>query len=94
MTASVCVRFGSVVRNLRESCRLSQEQLAERADLNRSYVGEIERGVAMPSLATLIKLLTALDVTASSLLARYERGGAQLAADAGVVPARAGIQRL
>ncbi|GAA5157772.1 helix-turn-helix transcriptional regulator [Viridibacterium curvum] len=93
MSAEVSVRFGSVVRNLRESCSLSQEQLAERADLNRSYVGEIERGAAMPSLATLIKLSIALDVTASSLLARYERSGGHLSTDT-VTPAQAGIQRL
>jgi transcriptional regulator with XRE-family HTH domain len=67
------VRFGSVVRQLRESHSLSQEQLAERADLNRSYIGEIERGSAMPSLATLIKLSSALEITPSSLLARYEQ---------------------
>jgi XRE family transcriptional regulator, regulator of sulfur utilization len=73
MSGNVCVRFGAVVRQLRESHRLSQEQLAERADLNRSYLGEIERGIAMPSLATLIKLSHALEVAPSSLLARYEQ---------------------
>jgi len=87
MNASLSARFGSVVRQLRESHSLSQEQLAERADLNRSYLGEIERGVAMPSLATLIKLSHALEVAPSSLLARYEQSTS-------VIPAEAGIQRL
>ncbi|MGC3964140.1 MAG: helix-turn-helix transcriptional regulator [Rhodocyclaceae bacterium] len=70
----LCAQFGLVVRTQREALALSQEQLAERADLNRSYLGEIERGVAMPSLATVIKLAAALGVTPSSLLARYEEG--------------------
>ncbi|MFA9439371.1 helix-turn-helix domain-containing protein [Uliginosibacterium sp. sgz301328] len=68
----LCAQFGLVVRTQREALALSQEQLAERADLNRSYLGEIERGVAMPSLATVIKLAAALGVTPSFLLARYE----------------------
>ncbi|MDQ8022081.1 MAG: helix-turn-helix transcriptional regulator [Moraxellaceae bacterium] len=68
-----CQRFGRVVRQSREAQGWSQEQLAERADLNRSYIGEIERGDAMPSLATLAKLATALGVTLSALMARYEQ---------------------
>jgi XRE family transcriptional regulator, regulator of sulfur utilization len=68
----LCAQFGAVVRSLREAQALSQEQLAERADLNRSYIGEIERGVAMPSLATVVKLAAALGVSSSTLLARYE----------------------
>jgi XRE family transcriptional regulator, regulator of sulfur utilization len=76
--SGLCIRFGSVVRQLREAHSLSQEQLAERADLNRSYIGEIERGSAMPSLATVIKLSSALGVTPSSLLARYEQVGCQV----------------
>jgi transcriptional regulator with XRE-family HTH domain len=71
--SALCVRFGLVVRQMREAHSLSQEQLAERADLNRSYIGEIERGSAMPSLATVIKLSRALQVTPSSLLAKYEQ---------------------
>ena len=36
--------FGLAVRQSREALGWSQEQLAARADLNRSYVGEVERG--------------------------------------------------
>lgn len=64
--------FGRVVRDLREERGWSQEQLAEHADLNRGYVGDIERGQAMPSLATLAKLATALGVKPSTLVARFE----------------------
>lgn len=68
----LCDRFGLVVRQLREAHGWSQELLAEKADLNRSYLGEIERGLAMPSLATVAKLAAALGVSLSSLMARYE----------------------
>ena len=39
--------FGVAVRQLREARGWSQEQLSEQANLNRSYVGEIERGRAI-----------------------------------------------
>ena len=65
-------RFPLVVRQLREERGWSQEELAERADLNRSYVGEIERGIATPSLVTVSKLALGLDLSASTLLAQCE----------------------
>ncbi len=65
-------RFGTVVRLRREELRWSQEALAERATLNRSYVGEIERGQVVPSLATVDKLAEALELRLSVLFARCE----------------------
>ncbi len=69
----LAVHFGSAVRDLREARGWSQEQLAEHADLNRSYVGDLERGQAMPSLATLTKLACALGLQVSALIAHFER---------------------
>ena len=68
-------RFGPVIRELRESRGWSQEQLAGQASLNRSYMGEIERSAAMPSLATAEKLARAFDVALSDLIARCEKAG-------------------
>lgn len=65
--------FGITVRQLREQRCWSQEVLAERADLNRSYIGELERGQAIPSLITLKKLSLALGVSLTNLLAHTER---------------------
>lgn len=65
-------RFGSVVRKSREARGWSQERLAGRAELNRSYMGEIERATAMPSLATAAKLAQALEVPLSELISRCE----------------------
>jgi transcriptional regulator with XRE-family HTH domain len=66
-------RFGIVVRQLRVARRWSQERLASRAELNRSYMGEIERAAVMPSLATAAKLAQALEVPLSELIQRCER---------------------
>jgi transcriptional regulator with XRE-family HTH domain len=65
--------FGRIIKQVREERGWSQEVLADKADLNRSYVGEVERGSAMPSLSTVAKLATALNVPASGLLARCEQ---------------------
>ncbi len=69
---SLSIKFGKIVKSLREERGLSQEILADRADLNRSYVGEVERGTAMPSLGTVTKIAKALNISSSNLLARYE----------------------
>ncbi|WP_153146388.1 helix-turn-helix domain-containing protein [Dechloromonas sp. H13] len=68
--------FGRAVRELREAQGWSQELLAEKADLNRSYIGEVERGRAIPSLATAAKLASALELPLSGLLAHCERRAA------------------
>ena len=72
---SLCTRFGRAVRLLREARGWSQERLAEYADLNRSYLGEIERGGVAPSLVTVAKLAAALNVAAADLVARCEEAG-------------------
>jgi transcriptional regulator with XRE-family HTH domain len=66
------IQFAQVLRQLREERGWSQEQLAEHADLNRSYLGEVERGCAVPSLLTVDKLAAALGISLSSLIARCE----------------------
>jgi transcriptional regulator with XRE-family HTH domain len=65
--------FGVAVRQLRDRRGWSQEDLAAHADLNRSYVGELERGQAIPSLLTLEKIAGALGISTTSLLVHAER---------------------
>ena len=64
--------FGIGVRQLREAQGWSQEQLAENSNLNRSYVGQSERGRVIASLLTVEKLALALKLTPSALLTRGE----------------------
>jgi XRE family transcriptional regulator, regulator of sulfur utilization len=60
--------FGATVRRLREAKAWSQERLAEHAGLNRTYVGEVERGTVIASIVTAEKLAHALGVPVSDLL--------------------------
>jgi ribosome-binding protein aMBF1 (putative translation factor) len=64
--------FGIGVRQLRAAQGWSQETLAENSNLNRSYIGEIERGCVIASLVTVEKLASALNLTPSALLMRGE----------------------
>ncbi|WP_298925840.1 helix-turn-helix transcriptional regulator [uncultured Ramlibacter sp.] len=64
--------FGIAVRQSREAQGWSQEALAGHSNLNRSYVGEIERGKAIASLTTVEKLAGALGVAPSTLVIRGE----------------------
>lgn len=68
--------FGLAVRHFRDQRGWSQELLAEKADLNRSYLGEVERGRVIPSLATAHKLASALEISLSGLLAHCEQQAA------------------
>ena len=61
-------RFGENLRRARRGARLSQEELAERADLHRTEIGLIERGLRVGRVDTLIKLASALDVSPLDLL--------------------------
>lgn len=70
--------FGLAVRQLREARDWSQEELAEHAGLNRSYIGEIERGAATPSLITVAKLARAFELPASALVTHGEHVHAAL----------------
>lgn len=53
---------GLRIKELRRSKQLSQEQLAERADISSKYLSRMERGTEKPTLDMLIKLSKALEV--------------------------------
>ena len=62
------ILFGKRVRELRLALNLSQEKLAERAELHRNYVGGVERGERNVSLVNIVKLARGLDTAPSELL--------------------------
>jgi XRE family transcriptional regulator, regulator of sulfur utilization len=70
---TIAAKFGRVLRAERERRGLSQEALAELADLNRSFLGDVERGTAQPSIETLQKLADALGESLSNLIKECEK---------------------
>ena len=62
------IKFGARLRELRKAAHLSQEKLAHQSDLDRSYVGQVERGERNVSLKNIVKLASALDVAPFELL--------------------------
>ena len=70
---AILVAFGHAVRDLRFSRALSQEALAERAGLHRTYIGGIERGERNVSLVNIGLLADALEVELATLMGAVER---------------------
>lgn len=62
------ILFGKRLRELRLGQRLSQEKLAEIADVHRNYVGLLERGQSNVSLLTVVALARALGVKPAKLI--------------------------
>lgn len=62
------VQLGQTVRKRRLALGLSQEGLAEKADLHWTYVGGIERGERNVSLLNIVKIAHALGITPARLL--------------------------
>ncbi|MBK7877818.1 MAG: helix-turn-helix transcriptional regulator [Planctomycetes bacterium] len=61
------------LRARREALKLSQEELAFRSEVHRTYISELERGIKNPSMTTLQKLAVALDTTKTALVRETER---------------------
>jgi transcriptional regulator with XRE-family HTH domain len=65
-------RFPDVLRELRQEKGFSQEELAERAGLHRTYISQIERGVKSPTLRSLELISVALELPLSTIVKRLE----------------------
>jgi transcriptional regulator with XRE-family HTH domain len=61
-------KVGANVRVLREKAEISQEELADRSRLHRTYISGVERGVRNPTVLVLAKIAKALGVDAYVLL--------------------------
>jgi len=73
----ICKHFGLAVRRHRIQLGLSQEQLASAARLNRTYVGDVERGIRNISLRNIEKLARALKVDVASLFTSTQESEGQ-----------------
>ncbi|MBO4594689.1 MAG: helix-turn-helix transcriptional regulator, partial [Clostridia bacterium] len=52
--------IGEKIKDLRLSCELTQEELADRCELTKGYISQLENDLTSPSIATLIDILSAL----------------------------------
>lgn len=60
--------FGAAIRRVRQRRGQSQEALALAAQIDRSYLGAIERGESNATLLNMVKIAAALDVTVAELM--------------------------
>ena len=65
--------FGVALRKLRNEDGLSQEQLAEKSGLHRTYISLLERGEKSPTLTTICRLASALGVAPHKILLQAEK---------------------
>ncbi len=70
--SQITTRFGASVRSLRHRLGISQEALAERADMHRTYIAGIERGGRNATLKSIDKLARGLQVSSAALLSHTD----------------------
>lgn len=63
----IVIQVGKRIRALRETKGFSQEGLAEKSGLHRTYIGGVERGLRNPSLKSLVRMAKALGVGVGQL---------------------------
>lgn len=65
--------LGDELRKAREAADLTQEQLSFAAEIDRTYISQLENNRKSPTVDVLIRICKALGVSASEVLARVER---------------------
>jgi transcriptional regulator with XRE-family HTH domain len=71
MKKEALVKFGNKVREQRLALGLSQEELASRADVHRTYIGMIERAEKNITLTNIEKMAKALNLKINQLLSNF-----------------------
>ncbi|MCD9022003.1 helix-turn-helix domain-containing protein [Cohnella silvisoli] len=69
---SIEIIFGQQLRKIREENKLSQEELAFRAKLDRTYISLLERGKRRPTLNTIFALTQQLNISAAEMVRLVE----------------------
>jgi transcriptional regulator with XRE-family HTH domain len=70
---NIKAQFGQVVKQYRVKQGLSQEKLAEKTGLHRTYISEVERGERNISLENIKKIAVSLDVNLSNIFLIIEQ---------------------
>ena len=66
--SELTIQFGQLVRKYRKERKMSQEQLALLCNMDRSYLGRIERGEVNPTLEKIYEVAKKLEISARDLL--------------------------
>ncbi|OTG63964.1 transcriptional regulator [Acinetobacter sp. ANC 4470] len=66
--SELTIQFGQLVRKHRKERNMSQEQLALLCNMDRSYLGRIERGEVNPTLEKIYEIAEALKISSNQLL--------------------------
>lgn len=66
------MELGERIKELRLSCGLTQEELADRCELTKGYISQIENDLTSPSIATLVDILSALGTTLKEFFSSVE----------------------
>ncbi len=70
--SELTIQFGQLVRKYRKERNMSQEQLALLCNMDRSYLGRIERGEVNPTLEKIYELSTILEILPKELLPKLK----------------------
>lgn len=62
------IKLGQLIRKKRESQNLTQYELAEKSDVDRNYIGMLERGERNPSYLSLQKIAKGLGIPVNQLI--------------------------
>jgi len=79
-TVALRTALAEQIRLVRKKCGFSQEELAWRSGLHRTYISMVERAQRSVTIDSLERIATALGLSASALLARAERSRQQIGA--------------
>ena len=73
MKSQIDIQFGARIAELRRQRNISQEELAERCGVHRTYIGSIERGEKSPTLNTMEKFAKGLGVNLIDFFVGFEQ---------------------
>lgn len=66
------ITIGTVLKRVRKSLKLSQEELAHRSSLDRTYISMLERNIKQPTITTIFLLAEALEMKPSEFVQLLE----------------------
>jgi transcriptional regulator with XRE-family HTH domain len=67
------MQVGDEIRSVREAAGMSQQELADKAKLHRTYINMVERGKKNPTIEVFVRICNALEIVPSKMFARNEK---------------------